>query len=347
MVTGSGFRRSMASVVLMTQFGVDRRIPLDRILAGSDLTAADLADSTAQISAEQEMRVAANIARALDGHPQVGLELGRRYRMSTFGSFGFACLSSPTFADAASVFLRYLDLTFTFCIPKVEVTADAVVASLDDSGIPEPVRQFLVERDAAAILTVIEEIFPGRFRPHRVELTTPTPASTQPFEDVLHVRPVFAQQANRIVFDPKLLTEPLPQANPRILAECEALCRELVNTRRQRNGLSAQVQVVLTRLDLTATGQDDVARQLGLSSRTLRRRLREEGTTFHSLRDEVRVTLAEQMLRSGALSVEDIAIRLGYAEAASFTHAFKRWKGVTPTGFQDAEKGWRRATDLA
>ncbi|WP_211153216.1 helix-turn-helix domain-containing protein [Nocardia farcinica] len=78
------------------------------------------------------------------------------------------------------------------------------------------------------------------------------------------------------------------------------------------------------------TGPDEVARALHLSTRTMRRRLGEAGTSYQILRDEVRETLAEQMLGTGALSVHDVAIRLGYAESASFIHAFKHWKGVRP-----------------
>ena len=65
----------------------------------------------------------------------------------------------------------------------------------------------------------------------------------------------------------------------------------------------------------------------------LRRRLEEEGTSFRALLDEVRETHAEELLTRGAVPVEDVAFRLGYAEASSFIHAFKRWKGVTPTAF--------------
>jgi AraC-like DNA-binding protein len=60
----------------------------------------------------------------------------------------------------------------------------------------------------------------------------------------------------------------------------------------------------------------------------LRRRLAESGTSFQELLDEVREALAQELLTT--LAVEDVALRLGYAEASSFIHAFKRWKGVTP-----------------
>lgn len=75
----------------------------------------------------------------------------------------------------------------------------------------------------------------------------------------------------------------------------------------------------------------EVAARLGLSTRTLRRRLAAEGVTYKTLVDEVRASLAVELLSSAGLSVEDTAIRLGYAESASFIHAYRRWKGVTPS----------------
>jgi AraC-like DNA-binding protein len=84
---------------------------------------------------------------------------------------------------------------------------------------------------------------------------------------------------------------------------------------------------------------DSVARQLVMSPRTLRRRLEAEGTSYRALVDEVRQALAEEMLATGALTVEDVAIRLGYAEASSFIYAFKRWKGTTPAAYARGDRG--------
>ncbi len=78
----------------------------------------------------------------------------------------------------------------------------------------------------------------------------------------------------------------------------------------------------------------EVAAGLAMSERTLRRRLTAVGTRYQSLLDEVRQALAEEMLDTGLLSVEDVAQRLGYAEASSFIHAFRRWRGETPARYR-------------
>jgi AraC-like DNA-binding protein len=71
---------------------------------------------------------------------------------------------------------------------------------------------------------------------------------------------------------------------------------------------------------------------MAVAERTLRRQLAAEGTSYQRLLDEVRVSLADRLLGTGTLTVTQVAQRLGYAEAASFIHAHRRWHGVTPTG---------------
>jgi AraC-like DNA-binding protein len=75
---------------------------------------------------------------------------------------------------------------------------------------------------------------------------------------------------------------------------------------------------------------EQLADELHMTSRTLRRRLDAEGTRFRLLQEEVRLALAEELLVIGGLTLEEIAERLGYGETSNFIHAFRRWKGVTP-----------------
>ena len=113
------------------------------------------------------------------------------------------------------------------------------------------------------------------------------------------------------------------------------MCRDVVARRRGRSGVTEQVRVWITRnLAHDAEHGRRGRAALAMSQRTLRRRLAETGTGFQALLDEVRQALAEEMLDTGVLSVEDVAQRLGYAEASSFIHAFKRWHGETPAQYR-------------
>lgn len=324
------FPRGNASVCLLARFGTEHGVPERRLLAGSGLTSAQLADPGALVDAHQELQVVRNLAAEL---PEAGLAVGSEYHATTFGIFGFAFISSPTIRDAVNLALRYLDLSFTFSIPRATLVAGQVHLELDDSALPPDVSRFLVERDLTAIHTVIGELLPTGVPLTSLGFRFAEPSTVDDFERIFGLRARFGRTANLATFDATYLDRPLPQANPQTVAVCEAQCRELVSRRRTRAGIAHDVRERLTRIGAIAGGMPGVARELNMSTRTLRRKLEESGTSFRALLDEVREALAEELLTTGALSIEDVAVRLGYAEASSFIHAFKRWKGITPAAF--------------
>uniref|UniRef100_UPI002454AE20 helix-turn-helix domain-containing protein n=1 Tax=Nocardia abscessus TaxID=120957 RepID=UPI002454AE20 len=92
--------------------------------------------------------------------------------------------------------------------------------------------------------------------------------------------------------------------------------------------------------------QATVAVGLYMSSRTLSRRLHEEGTSFRALLDEVRQTMSEVLLAHTDMTTEQVAARLGYAEAASFIRAFRRWQGCPPQTFRSRGRQSHRTPEL-
>ncbi|MPY77662.1 MAG: helix-turn-helix domain-containing protein [Actinophytocola sp.] len=330
------FPRSAASVLLMTRFAAERGIGHEDMLRGSALTLAEAEDPDTQIDAHQELAVVRNLVTHRGAEPGLGLRVGARYQVTTFGIFGFACVSSPTLRDVISFALRYWDLSFAFGIPEVEIGDFEIRIELHDDAVPGQLRRFLVERDLAAMYTIMNDLLPMGVPIRTLEFAFPAPASRSELDDYLAafgVAPDFDRPAHVSTFDVAYLDKPLPQANAQTVALCEAQCRELVARRRARTGISHDVRERLINLGGADTGMDAVAAELNVSTRTLRRKLSEAGTSYRMLLDEVREALAEEMLATGALSVSDVAVRLGYAEATSFIHAFKRWKGTTPAAY--------------
>ena len=94
---------------------------------------------------------------------------------------------------------------------------------------------------------------------------------------------------------------------------------------------------------------EECAAQLGISSRTLRRRLQERGLSYQDIADSVRADFARSYLESSRLSIECIAERLGFSEPTSFSRAFRRWTGMSPREFRkrDARPPWPALFDKA
>ena len=322
-------RRSAASALLLVRLGEERGVPADRSLHGTGLALDDLRRPGAEVSDEQELAVVANVVAACPDD-DLGLEAGSRYHVTTYGIWGFALASSPTVGSALEVGLRFVDLSYAYCGFSVEQDEREVRLCLDEGPVPEAVRGFVLARDLSALRTVAAEVTGGGLAPARVSVRLPAPPDPARWTAVLGVAPEFDAPQTVVALDPASLDLPLPQADELTAATTEAQCRALLEQRRGRAGTAGQVRDVLAGRpgDLPTVGQ--VAAQLALSERSLRRRLDAEGTSYRALADEVRETLAEELLRTGGLSVEQVARRLGYAETASFTHAFTRWKGVSP-----------------
>ncbi|MFG2918294.1 helix-turn-helix transcriptional regulator [Kitasatospora sp. NPDC048298] len=144
----------------------------------------------------------------------------------------------------------------------------------------------------------------------------------------------FGAEETVITLDPAVLDVPLPQANEHTAALVLDQCRELLARRRARTGLAGQVRDVLVSRLVDPPDADEVARLLHVGSRTLRHRLAAEGTSYRALLAEVREHLAEELLITAGMPVEQIARRLGYAEVSSFSQAFRQWKGVGPREYR-------------
>lgn len=328
------FERSIVSMRLMTELGGDHGLTVGCCLAGTGLQERDLNDAAMLVSAKQELRLIRNLIGHLAHVPGLGIEAGKRYHFTAFGALGFALASSPNSLSALDLALRYFDLTFAFTQFHVSSEGDETHITIDDSNLPEDVRAFVVERDTAALITVQRDLFSLRPGLRAAFFKRGAPADLDAYEAFYGVRPVFGAADNKAVMSTSELLRALPQGNQFTLMAAEEQCRSLLDRHRQRAGLSGKVRGMLAQNATRMPDMKAVSETLFLTPRTLRRRLMEEGTTFLKLRDEVRLALAEEFLGKFALSIEQIAERLSYAEPTCFINAFKRWKGSTPLAYR-------------
>lgn len=326
--------RTTTSAAILTDLAVEHGVPAERILKDTGIAPTSLRDAEAEITAGQELRLVRNLVRELGDVPALGLDAGLRYHASTHGIWGFAVISSPTVRAALHVAARYFELSFSFATVLLKDHGGLAELALDDRQTPDDVRPFLVERDVAAIATVQRDLLGTLVPAEAFRIRMPRPAYADRIAEITGNEPEFGAELTSILVSPEILDLPLPQANPHTAALTERQCAELIQRRHARRGVAGEVRDRLARRS-TFADQQDVARELNLSVRTLRRQLAAEGTSFRELNDEVTSLLAEELLGAG-LSVEEVARRLGYSSASSFTHAFRRWHDTTPGAFARA-----------
>ncbi|MFC9897964.1 AraC family transcriptional regulator [Nocardia sp. NPDC127579] len=333
--------RGTASVHVLIRLAEERGMTAAECLAGTTIGYGTAIDPDATISARQQVRVIRNLLARCGAESGLGVEAAERQRMSLDGPWGLALLSSRTPRELLDVALRHLDPGFAFG-RLVGTERDGETRFLvDGNELPGEVRAFLTERVLAGIHGIGRDLFAVSTPVRRVSFRHAAPADTARYRTVFGVEPVFGAVADAVVFDAAVLDAALPRATERARGVCHRLCRELLASHRARSGVGGAVRDLLIRNPGEIPDQSAVATALFMSARTLSRRLSEEGTSFRALLDEVRQVLAEELLTHTDLTTEQIAARLGYAEAASFIRAFRRWNQCPPQEYRARAMGHR------
>jgi AraC-like DNA-binding protein len=169
------------------------------------------------------------------------------------------------------------------------------------------------------------------FRPRQVELCQPAPSQPDDYEEFFDCAVSFDSPRNLLVYDASVTALPIPNASEELLQLLSERANRLLDSLSHRSGIAARIASLLaTQLNNRIPEKSVIASQLGMSERTLQRRLREEGTNFQEILDDTRHYLARELLRNTRLALNDIASQLGFAEPSAFFRAFKKWEGRTP-----------------
>lgn len=189
----------------------------------------------------------------------------------------------------------------------------------------------------AIAANILRELCGPGFTIREVTFTYAAPADTTLFERFFRAPVRFGAARSAITFDPEWLAAPVNQADPFIRGVLkEKVLSEAVEVRNTPE--DRMRRVVRT---LVATGRwsaDEVAASFGMSRRTLARRLKDNGSNFRKVLEDALFDAAQHLLESSSLSMLEIATRVGYADAASFARAFKRWSGKTPRRWQQERR---------
>lgn len=325
--------RSVAAARILVEVGEEHGVTTSSALAGTGLDRAGLLDPGLEIEAGQELAIARNLLRQLGDQPGLGTEAESKYTLASLGLWGFTLISSPTVRELVRLGTRYSALSFAFIRPVLVEDLHGCRVIYDDTEIPHDVRDFFVERELAKLLMLSTPAFGAR-PGFQVETTFEGPRSAIlervcPGRTVIH-----GATQHALVFTRDLLNQPLPQADPVIARAMEAQCAELLQRRQRRRGFSAHVRARILANLQNPPGIDEIAQHMHIEERTLRRKLIAEGTSYRELADEVRSTMATELLGEGRLTVQEVAVRLGYHDAAAFSRAFKRWTGQRPGAYR-------------
>ncbi len=321
--------RGPAAARILVELGGEYGMSAGECLSGTGLCAADLARPDTVVEAGQELAIARALLDRIGDRPGLGSAAGLRYTVGTLGVWGYAMLSAATVREAIRLGVRYAELSFAFIEPVLAADGPDLTVTFDDSAIPADVRAFFVERELTKI-AVLAPAAIGAGSGMRIETAFTGTRAARLREQLPGVDLRTDAARHRLVFSARILDHPLTQSDSTTALLLEQQCRRLLETRRARRGTAGRVRSLILAELADGPTAATVAARLHLDERTLRRRLHAEGTTFRELLDEVRHTLATELLALDRLTLADIARRLGYHDAANFSRAHRRWTGRAP-----------------
>lgn len=270
-------------------------------------------------------------ARALTGEPALGIHLGMRMRASAHGYLGFAAMSAATVREALELAMRFSPTRTTALELRLHEGGGEAALVIEERADFGTARDFVLSALVVGIWQ-IGHALTGRPLTGRVEFAFPAPDYLARFHRFAVTR--FEQPANRMVFDASVLSLPLAFSDRVATRLAREQCERELGALRPEVRLAARVRGLLAEDDRGFLSLEQVAARMHVSARTLKRRLALQGVAFSTLLEEEQRDRALVLLRSPELSVDEVAERVGYSDAANFTRAFRRWTGTTPAAYR-------------
>ncbi|MEM7182915.1 MAG: AraC family transcriptional regulator [Spirochaetota bacterium] len=324
----------MKSIFILVQYLESQKIPTASILQDSGISLQDLQNPDKKISLETEFLMYKNVL-TLCKKPEIGLLLAANYHLGIIDHLGIAIALSDTFLDAIEYTFQYMELTLTYFQYELFQKGTLVYLKMRELVDLKELREFISEREFVSMYRACGDILGVPFLLREVHLAYEKPRYGDLYRKYFMCPILFGASENMFIFDHKVLEKSLPKANPLMRKIHEQKCEETYKQIKQCESVEEQVTHEILFCKTFHPSMEFVAGQLGMTSRTLRRHLASEGTSYQKILTDTLKKQAMGLLHNTKLNIEEIAAKLHYSEAASFSHAFKKWTGCTPGEYRN------------
>jgi AraC-like DNA-binding protein len=305
-------------------------IKLEPLLSRVGLTIDQIDDPERRINAPNQIAFLEVAADALNDD-LLGLRLAEEFDLRDLGLLYYVMASSDTLGDALERASRYSRITNEAVVLQYQEAREPKLR-LAYSGIPRHTDLQQIEFCIVAMVRVSRALSGRRFVPKHVSISHIRPRGLAKFAGLLGKDLEFGGDADEIDFPAGSADWALVDADARLNKILLKTCEESLSSRKSNTG-RLRITVENTISPLLPHGQAKasvVAKKLGMSERTLVRRLAEEGETFNEILQELKASLAFRYLEEDSMPISRIAWLLGFEETSSFSHACRRWTGKSP-----------------
>ena len=315
-------------LLILLDLAIGRGVPLAELLRDTSLSATTL-DQLGTRVAEEDFRTLSTNALRLTQDPELGLRLGERLNLSAHAVLGQAFLTCRDLREVIHLFERYyrvvaqdLDLEFTW----TEATVSFRYQPLELG----PEGRFGAECIAAAMRNTLPALLGDDLGPIHYEFPYPEPTYVNSYREALGDDLLFSCSQAAVTLPTALLDRTLAGSNTALRSLYEAECARLLADLEDAMDIRTQTRRLLKKFEGHYPQLPQLAAMMDLSSRTYRRRLAEEQTSYQEILDEVRAEHATQYLSQDQPSIASIAQRLGFSDPSNFRRAYLRWTGNAP-----------------
>lgn len=255
------------------------------------------------------------------------------------GSFNLLChavLHAGTLERALRRALQFLNVVLDDPRGELRIRDGMAHVVLTDAGPPRPAFAY---RAYWLILMGVACWLVGRRIPLRtLDFACPAPVDRQDYRKFFGAPVLFDQPATRLVFDSSYLSLPIIRSDVALESFLREAPANILIRYRHDHDISSRVRAHLSHAPAQEWPSfEEIAVQLKMSVPTLRRRLKAEGQSFGTIKDELRFKTAQQLLSEDRLTVAEVAAELGYSEPSAFYRAFQKWMGRSPGTFRKIE----------
>jgi AraC-like DNA-binding protein len=309
-------------------------ISVRELFSRTGVTVDQLEDVHARISHQQRLAIYRN-AKRLAKRPDIGLLAGARQRISDYGIYGYAMVSSKTFGDALMFSLDHVTMAGP-AVRQISFSIDGTIGILRSHGLDSlgELLPFAAEFWRSSMTSVFSRVLEAPFPSKRMIFPFPAPGHWRNYERLFNCPIDFGADSMEWHFNADVLRLPCPNANPITAKICQQVCDVVLTEGPNESELVRKIRAACLNSPQRLPSASEIADEFGLSLRTLHRRLAEDGVSFQSIVDGVRRSLAVELLENTHIVIDQIAERVGFADATSFRKAFKKWTGRSPSEYR-------------
>jgi AraC-like DNA-binding protein len=314
----------------------DAGLELGPLLRRAKLTKVLVEQEDARLSVLSQIAFLSGVAEAI-GDEELGVHLAQGYDLRQVGLLHYVAASSELISTALQQTARFSAVANEGVTLRTVSDADGTHVRVRYGSVPRYLDRHQIEFWVVSILRTLSELAGRQIRPLRVRLVHHRGEDKTELDRFLRQEVEYSADADEIVLSKETCALRVVSGdlhlNNLLLKYAEAT---LANSKAKSPDLLTKVQNgIVPLLPHGNVRVELIAKRLGLSERTLARKLAAEGLTYSEVLERLRRTLAERYLAEDDLSVSRIAWLLGYREVSAFTNAFRRWTGSTPTAVRN------------